>query len=276
LSIGTIIQEVEKSNDKAQVNQSEDYWYHIAAPGDIDGWVFGGLIAPFDPTRREEIYQRIAAEQLRAAKTDFDDQIDLVSFLKRAAFETKQPAIVAELELGYLLAIRRALELMHSDKLKQSSFPPLLEEQAEQHLIFYNEPNGQWIVSSSQFWELHKKYQTLPIGDQIAYEGARNLLGGECEGSLPCNLSAINLTSGKYLVFYPQGGAHTEEVLTAIDDSLKSYLTTYSVEPNERADLRREIDKLRATVMKTSSTQKNAILRQLDQLASRTSGEKGR
>lgn len=274
LSIGTIIQEVEKSNDKAQVNQNEDYWYHIAAPSDLDGWVFGGLIAPFDPTRRGEIYQRIAAEQLRVAKTDFDDQIDLVSFLKRAASETKQPAIVAELELGYLLALRRALGLIPSDKLEQPPFPSWLEAQAKQHLIFYNEPGGQWIVNSDQFWELHKKYQTLSIGERIAYEGARNSLGGECEGSLSCSLSAINLTSGKYLAFYPQGGAHTEEALTAIDDSLKSYLATYNVEPNERADLRREIDKLRATVMKTSSTRNNAILRQLDQLASRTSGEK--
>jgi hypothetical protein len=140
-----------------------------------------------------------------------------------------------------------------------------LEVQARE--VIYNEVAGNWLINSDRFWELHEKYRTLPISEKIAWEGARNPLPGECEGSISCTLGYINATEGQYLSFYPNG-SHTEEALTTIMDFLKRD-HYHQIDPEEYADLRKEIEKLRAIVIKTSSAKKATILQQLDRLATR-------
>lgn len=265
LPIGTVVQELERSADKEQIGQSEDYWYRIAAADQIQGWVFGSLIAPFDPARREEIYRKIATERIKATETSFGDQVDLANFLKRAATEVARPEIAAEFEMGYLLALKRALDFLTYDQSRQQPYKSWLEAQARE--VIYNEVGGNWLINSDRFWELHEKYHALPIGDKIAWEGASNPLPGECEGSISCNLGYINKTEGKYLSFYPNG-SHAEEALTTIADFLKPD-HYHQIDPEEHADLRKETEKLRAIVIKTSSARKAAILQQLDQLATR-------
>lgn len=263
LPIGTVVQELERSADKERIGQSEDYWYRIAAADQIQGWVFGSLIAPFDPARHEEIYRKIATERIKATETSFGDQVDLANFLKRAATEGVQPEIAAEFELGYLLALKRALDFLSYDQSRQQPYQSWLEAQARE--VIYNEVAGNWLINSDRFWELHEKYRALPIGDKIAWAGASNPLPGECEGSISCTLGYINKTEGKYLFFYPNG-SHAEEALTTIADFLKRD-HYHQIDPEEHADLRKETEILRAVILKTSSTKKATLLQQLDRLA---------
>ncbi len=265
LPIGTVVQELERSADKERIGQSEDYWYRIAAADQIQGWVFGSLIAPFDPARREEIYRKIATERIKVTETSFGDQVDIANLLKRAATEGVQPEIAAEFELGYLLALKRALDFLSYDQSRQQPYQSWLEAQARE--VIYNEVAGNWLINSDRFWDLHEKYRALPIGDKIAWAGASNPLPGECEGSVSCWLGHINATEGKYLSFYPNG-SHAEEALTTIADFLKP--DDYSrIDPEEHADLRKETEKLRAVILKTSSARKATLLQQLDRLAAR-------
>ncbi|MDG4583108.1 MAG: hypothetical protein P9E67_03315 [Candidatus Competibacter sp.] len=220
------------------------------------------MIAPFDPARREEIYRKIATERIKATETSFGDQVDLANFLKRAATETTRPEIAAEFELGYLLALKRALDFLSYDQSGKQPYKSWLEAQVRE--VIYNEVAGNWLIDSDRFWELHEKYHTLPIGEKIAWEGASNSLPGECEGSISCMLSHINLTEGKYLYFYPNG-YHAEEALTAIADFLKSdhYHLTY---PEEHVDLRKEAEKLHAVVLKTQTPKKQRFCNSLTSL----------
>src|ERR1700754_1006611 len=107
LQLGTVVEEVERSQEKALVGTSEDFWYMVSAPSGARGWVFGALTAPFDATRREEIYTRLANE--RAAKTDatFADASELVRFSERAAKELTGRGARAELEFARLRALAR-------------------------------------------------------------------------------------------------------------------------------------------------------------------------
>lgn len=265
LPIGTVVQELERSAGKERIGQSEDYWYRIAATDHIQGWVFGSLIAPFDPARREELYRKIATERIKATETSFGDQVDLANFLKHAATEVDRPEIAAEFELRYLLALKRALDFLTYDQSQQQPYKSWLEAQSRE--VIYNEVGGNWLIDSNRFWELHEKYRALPIGEKIAWAGASNPLPGECEGSISCALGYINATEGQYLSFYPNG-SHAEEVLTTIADFLKidDYHLTY---PEERVNLRKEIEKLRAVLIKTSSAKKATLLQQLDRLTTR-------
>src|SRR2546423_3922052 len=52
LPLGVIVTEVERSPDKTKVGAAEDYWYLVEA-GSVKGWGFRGLVAPFDPARRD-------------------------------------------------------------------------------------------------------------------------------------------------------------------------------------------------------------------------------
>ena len=262
LPIGTIVQELERAAQKERLGQREDYWYRIAASGAIQGWVFGSLIAPYDPARRDEIYQQIAAERLKATDATFGDHVDLANFLKRAAAESTKPESKAELELGYLLALRRSLDAIPFGKSEQSPFQSWINAQS-QHILF-SEEGGTWIVQSEQFWALHEKYAALPIGERIAWEGATNTLPGECEGYFPCVLARINITVGKYLAYYPTG-AHAEEVLAALSDSLQEYVND-PLSSEERSSVREELNTLRAVVVKTSGALTAKVLQQLDQL----------
>lgn len=263
LPIGTVVQELERSADRERIGQSEDYWYRIAAADQIQGWVFGSLIAPFDPARREEIYRKIATDRVNATETSFGDQVDLANFLKRAATEGVRPEIAAEFELGYLLALKRALDFLSYDQSRQQPYQSWLEAQARE--VIYNEVAGNWLINSDRFWELHEKYRALPIGEKIAWAGASNPLPGECEGSISCSLGYINKTEGKYLSFYPNG-SHAEEALTTIADFLKPD-HYHQIDPEEHPDLRKETEKLRAVILKTSSARKATLLQQLDRLA---------
>src|SRR6185436_4079948 len=115
---------------------------------------------------------------------------------------------------------------------------------------------GQWLVKSDLFWNLQKRYATLAIADQIAWEGARNYLPGECEGYIPCHLSSVNLTDGKYLKLYPKG-AHVSESLDSIIETLEGLQETLKSMEKPTVEDRKEatpsLNELQAAITKTTS-----------------------
>jgi len=106
---------------------------------------------------------------------------------------------------------------------------PFNKQDREPHLSFlkrnekdlvYSDPAGEWYVRSDRFWALQKKYQKLAIADRIAWTAAENPLPGECEGYVPCYLSSIRRTHGKYLKLYPRG-AYSKNAVQEMIKSLK-------------------------------------------------------
>src|SRR5205814_10360831 len=203
LQLGVVVDELERSQEKAKVGQAEDYWYLIAAPGGLKGWVFGGLTAPFDASRRAEIYRRIADERLANTSASFADLADLVRFLDRAAREVERRDALAELEFARLRALARSLAAFSIGEQEKPPFKQWTAERAAE--IVYSEPSGQWYVRADLLWDLQKKYADLPVAERIAWAAAETPLPGECETDLGCTLFYASATHGKYLKLYPRG-----------------------------------------------------------------------
>lgn len=196
-------------------------------------------------------------------KLIFSDQIDFFHFLSQAIEQVKDVEVSAELKFARLLILRRSLaEKQHNPP----GFEGWVKEQ--QSSIYYSEPAGEWLVSPDLFWNLQAEYRLLPIAGDIAWETANNPLGGKCEGYLPCHLSRINSTYGRYLALYP-GGKHAANALNTIAEHFKGFTEQLDYEYDRSAYLilQQELTQLRPTAEKTSAADKNTVLEQLERIA---------
>lgn len=277
LQLGVVVRELERSGAKEKVGAAEDFWYRVAAPGGVEGWVFGALTAPFDESRRAAIYRKLAGDRLKtgdeASTASFAEQTDLVAFLARAASEVKGREERGEFELLRLLALHAALASVPIDKQGEQPYQSWLKTNEPQ--IVYSEPAGQWFVRADLLWDLQKKYADLPLGERIAWEASQIPLPGECEGYLPCYMHLYTMTEGNYLKLYPRG-AHAGEALGKIADSLAETVKSLSSPNNPfevpetgRVELRQLISRLRAQISTSPHANRARALRQLDALARR-------
>ena len=263
LKLGTIVKELAQSDTQEKIGQSQDYWYQVALSDGKQGWLFGRFSTDFDPKQRAKHYQQIAQVRLNKALS-WPDAVDLTDFLARVKQEIHSPPeIAAELALSHLRSLQKAI-----NQVENSDVPPYqawFEKQLQQYLIYFDEVQAVWLLDSRIFWALHEKYYPLPISDQIAWAGAENLLGGECEGHLECYLSQLNETTGKYLKYHPQG-QYVEEALNQIAGFIGIFRTTEEFFiTKEDVDLFRLFAVLRATVERSHHPSKNSVLSQIDQ-----------
>jgi hypothetical protein len=271
LPIGVVVRQLEQSSTKERIANNEDYWYKVATLDGKEGWLFGSFTAPFDARNKAAIYKQIAADRLKIESMNFVDWADLSRFLTSAATEVTDKEALPWIELARLLAMRNAAATMPIDKQNQPPFQPWLK--ANESNLIYSDPAGQWFVKAELFWNLHKKYSTLAIADQIAWEAANISLGGECEGYVPCNVSRLNVTTGRYLKLYPQG-AHSGEALDQMQEELQSLIDYHKSEedkPNtdERKEALPEFAILRTTLTKVTNAKKARVAQTLTQLESR-------
>jgi hypothetical protein len=268
LPIGAIVNQLEQSTAKEKIGNSEDFWYKVALPNGKEGWVFGAFTLPFEAANRAEIYKRIASERLKIKDANFSDSADLARFLSLAMTEVADKNALAWIELARLLAMKQASALVSAEKPEQEPFKSWVK--ANEKSLVFSEPSGQWLVKSDLFWNLQKKYATLAIADEIAWEGARNYLPGECEGYIPCHLSSVNLTDGKYLQLYPKG-AHVAESLDSIVETLEGLQETLKSmakpDATDRKEANSEILALQSTLTKLASPKKTKAMQLLNQFA---------
>jgi Bacterial SH3 domain len=273
LTLGVVVRELERSAQRERVGEAEDYWFRVAGPGGVEGWVFGGLTAAFEPGRREEIYRQLAASRVNNAAATFAELSDLVLFLERAVGEVKGRETLAELELARLIALQRSyasIDMMEKDNPPYAEWVKAREEQS-----VYSDPAGLWYVRAELFWDLQKKYQDLPVGERIAWEAAQMPLPGECEGYLPCYFYAVMEGEGRYLKLYPRG-AHAGDALQSIGGFLSSVTedlrrenSVFEVPAEDRAELRKNLARLRGWVALTAHDSRASLLAQLDELTRR-------
>jgi hypothetical protein len=271
LQLGVVVDELERSPDKAKVGNTEDYWYQVATPGGARGWVFGGLTAPFDSARRDEIYRALAAERVSGNAATLSESSELVRFLDRATKEVTRRDALAELELTRLVALARSLASFSSTEQEKPPYKSWTTEHERE--IVYSEPAGQWFVRADLFWDLQRKYRDLPLAERAAWQAAETPLPGECEGYLPCHLSEEVMTNGKYLKLYPRG-AHAEAALANIStlleqvsEDLRRSNSSYDVPREDRAEFQKTVATLRAQVAPVTSPKKTRLLKLLNDLA---------
>ncbi|HEX8354909.1 MAG TPA: SH3 domain-containing protein [Pyrinomonadaceae bacterium] len=273
LQLGLVVEELERSAAKAKVGSSEAHWHLVSAPGGARGWVFGSLVAPFDPARRDEIYVKLSSERVANAAATFADLAELVRFLDRAAKEVRRRDALAELELNRLVALARSLASFSIEEQEKPPYKPwVTEHEAE---IVYSEPAGQWYVRAELFWNLQQKYGGLPVAERAAWEAARTPLPGECEGYLPCYLYLETETNGRYLKLYPRGPhadaalAELSEFFGRVTEDLSGSNPVFEVPREDRADFRKNVAALRAQLAQVPAAKKARLLGRLDAVARR-------
>lgn len=271
LQLGTVVEELERSQEKALVGASEDFWYMVSAPNGARGWVFGALTAPFGAARREEIYTRLASE--RAGKTDatFADASELVRFADRAAKELTGRGARAELEFARLRGLARSITFLSGGEQQDEQRKQWAAEHDSE--IVYSEPSGEWYVRADLFWDLQAKYKDLPIAERIAWEAAQTPLPGECEGDLTCDLYYLSATGGRYIKLYPRG-AHSAEALKSLAEAVdpvvedsRSANHVYEIPPGTDAEFKKTLAALRAELTPPATPEATRILKQLDAIA---------
>jgi hypothetical protein len=273
LQLGAVVDELERSTEKSRVGSSEEFWHLVSAPGGARGWVFGGLVAAYDPARRDAVYLKLANDRLANPASTFADLSELVRFLDRATGEVKRRNALAELELARLVALARSLAAVPFEQLNSQPFKSWTDEREKE--IVYSEPAGQWYVNSNAFWDLRSKYADLPLAERIAWEASQTPLPGECEGYLPCYIYRETETSGRYLKLYPRGAhadaalAELAESLGHITEDLRGSNPVFEVPREDRASFRKSMAALRAQLALVPAARKARVLGQLDAIAKR-------
>jgi hypothetical protein len=271
LQLGVVVEELERSQDKAKVGASEDFWYMVSAPSGARGWVFGGLTAPFDAARREETYARLASERAGKADATFADSSELVRFAERAAEEVSGRAARAEIEFARLRALARSITFMTAGEQLSEPYKSWAAEHESE--IVYSEPSGEWYVRAELFWDLQAKYKDLPLAERVAWEALKTPLPGECEGDVTCNLYYVSETSGRYLKLYPRG-AHSADALKSVEETVNAVVEDsrspnqmYEIPSGDDADFKKTLATLRSQLSPAETPQAARVLRQLDVIA---------
>lgn len=273
LQLGAVVEELERSAERSKVGSSENFWHLVSAPGGARGWVFGGLVAPFEPARLEAAYVKLANERLANSAATFADLAELVRFLDRAAREVKRRDALAELALARLVALARSLSAIPFEDLNKPPYKAWTDEHEKE--VVYSEPAGRWYVNADRFWDLQRKYRELPLAERAAWEAAQTPLPGECEGYLPCYIHYQSWTAGRYLQLYPRGphaGAALDNIaqlLGHVAEDMRSKTPSFEVPRADRAEFRKAVAELRARVAAAAGPKKAQMLRQLDAIASR-------
>lgn len=271
LKLGTVLSADARSAEQLELGGKKDYWYRVALPGGQQGWVFGALLADYDPARRDEAVRRIAEERLNVENMSNDDALDLFNFVEGALANAGGTA-KGELERARLHALDRAVRALGTDDKGRLSNPEF--QKAHEREIYYHELAGGWGVKSEAFWELEAKYRGTPLGDRIAWDAANALYPGECEGDEVCQFLRLQDTAGRYLGLYP-AGAHASEVLQNLKEALASQQIADLLKDKggdeyarqAREALKKALVDVRAAVSKANAPEKADILRRLDQLS---------
>jgi LysM repeat protein len=266
LTLGTVVNELARGQTSEVIEQKRDYWYQVETSTGKRGWIFGSYLLPFDSEQRANSYLQLAQQRLKNSLA-INDQMELTDFLARIQSEVQNSVeVAAELALLHLQALQKALEYFDWEKSSKPPYQNWLTKLNQQHLIFFDEIQGRWLINQNVFWDLHDKYYPLPIADQIGWAAAEYPVGGECEGFLACNLQRLNQTVLKYLKHHPTGSA-----VEAACNKLVEFLAFHTQEKNlmvgkEDVEVPTLLAILQATVARTNATKKAEIISQLAKL----------
>lgn len=253
------------------VVEKKSGWYRIQLANQKSGWIptASGINSSAD---NEEIYRQILAKNYKTEKPSFIEAVEVYEFLTRIQPEIKTTNTAAEFGLKRLMTLGFALDAIPSGKAGEKLYQDFLKTQNEN--IVFSEPTGAWYVRAPLFWDLHSKYTNTPTGEQIAWEGAKTPLPGECEGYVNCHIFLLRMTDGEYLNYYPNGKNSAQALTNIINfltpvaadaDAKKVYNGPTDV--SDRAEFNSLITELRVILSRMPNVEKEKALQQLKKIA---------
>ncbi len=253
------------------VVQKNQAFYQVEYDKGKTGWIAATYTRDFDAAKRETLYREIGDKYLKTKTFDYANAAEITDFLRTAAALVKNDEARADLSFKRLQFIAAALKAIPSGKSAQ--FPYITFIKAIENDCVYSEPSAEWSVRAESLWDLRERYKKLPVAEDIAWTAANTTIPGECEGYVNCNLYNIRAADGEYLSFYPNG-KYAQKALTDIakyldplvaDIKNKAVYTPPS-DISDRAEFNRFLTELRAIISKSSSIEKNKVLKQINDL----------
>ncbi len=230
LPLGTVVSVRKRTVSPSHVDGAEDRWYQVETPSGATGWVFGGLLLPFDQAHPEQAYREIVERHLASEAGTLREEVEFLEFLARVCPNLSE-ALVPDFELARLRGIARALG--HFPFHVPLEFPPPLDApwMAEQLAglepyvgpMADGAPHG---LDPGAYWALHERYRAHPAAERLAWAAAQAPLFGEgCEGDPVCEIESLPEDDFvRYVRFYPSG-AHASEAVDKIAVILEQNLT---------------------------------------------------
>jgi hypothetical protein len=272
LKLGTVVSAFARSSETSELLGKRDYWFRVNLPGNTFGWIFGGMLADYDTTQRQQVVRRIIEERQKTESMSFEDGVDFYNFAVSLSSEANERAFKGELELARLHAIGRAVAAIPDGRQLQSPYRDFFR--AHQKEIYHHELAGGWAVRPELFWALEATYHGTEIGDRIAWDASQALRLGECESDEVCQFLYVQDTEGRYLALYPTG-LHSAEALQALSKALSSEQLLRTLKDKsperhaveERQEVGKALTELRSTISKTGGAEKAKIQKRLDELS---------
>ena len=170
----------------------------------------------------------------------------------------------ARATLAWLLALQNVLKAI---PIERASGPHEAWVKANEDLIVYSEPAGQWLIRHDLLVVVHADHANSAVADEIAWLAVENGLPGECEGYIPCYASSLNTLEGGYLRAHPRG-AHRREAFDRIAESLRISLddllkrpdhADFLLVPRDCGDLLEGLRPLRAAMVRAGEDGTEAL-----------------
>jgi len=264
VKLGTVLKVTEKNPAWYKVRYSE-------GGKTSAGWISANAVNDLNASGKTEIYRQIVERNYKP-QMDFASASEFYEFTSKVEGELDNSDKSAEIELKRLLALRVALKTIPADKRETAPYKDFLKAQEKE--IVYNEPAGQWLVVSNEFWDLHNKYKKMTVSDTIAWEAANNPLPGECEGYVNCYLFDMRMRFGEYLNLHPNG-SHAAEAMKNMTDYLSPIVADSQAKKvyngptdvTDRAEFNNLIAELRTIVARLPFVEKEKTLQQLRTIA---------
>ena len=257
-----------------KVTEKNPSWYKVqySSGGKTNsGWISANSVNDLNASGKAEIYRQIVERNYKP-QMDFDSAAEFYDFVSKVDGELDTSDKSADIELKRLLALRSALKTIPADKRETTPYKEFLKNQDKE--IVYNEPAGQWLVASNQFWNLHEKYKKSVVSDNIAWEAANNPLPGECEGYINCYLFDMRIRFGEYLNLHPNGKNAAEALKNMTDylspivaDSASKKIYNGPTDLTDRAEFNNLLAELRTIVARLPFVEKEKALQQIRQIA---------
>lgn len=253
-----------------KVTEKNPAWYKVqysSGGKTATGWISANAVNDLNAAGKTELYGQIVERNYKP-QMDYESATEFYEFTSKVGGELDASDKSAEIELKRLLALRSALKAVPVEKTEIAPYKDFLKSQEKE--IVYNEPAGQWLVASNQFWNLHNKYKKTGVSETIAWEAANNPLPGECEGYVNCYLFDMRMRFGEYLALHPNG-KHSAEALKNLSDYLApiaadaNQKTVYQAptDVTDRAEFNNLIAELRTIIARLPFVEKEKALQQL-------------
>jgi hypothetical protein len=235
------------------------------------GWIQNTSVTELNGTNRAAVYRQIVGRNPEAS-LDFTGAVAMYDFLTRVGSEVPSPEDAAELELGRVVALRRAVSAIRREDRNFSPYVDFLRTHDGD--VLFNDATGSFVVSSNLFWNVAEKFKGYPAGDDIAWTAARNPLPGSCGQSLSCALFNLRMTDGEYLAMHPNGRRAAEAAKNLsmmlqpiVADLGEKSLFKVATDQESKDELNSLVAELKTIVNRTSAGEKAAVVEQLGKIS---------